>query len=411
MQEHKQKYIWGFWIISFVITSIFYMGCSGEKTFGNKEEIAGQMSLALQQKDMYCQKKLERIDSIRNFLNVNEKRMTDEEKFQINANLYNEFKLYSFDSAFHYATQLCKIASSIDSATYMVNAKTKLGYILARGGFFKEAIDSLSSIRIEKKILPAQVLADYYISFGRAYHDLADYAKDSVFSFKYNQIGNELLIQSLPYLSDSSTIYYVRGKIALKEDKYVESRQLYQQALELCDTTDMETLSVLLSTLAFVDRKLGLNDEAIHYYVKAAVNNIRSATKETVSMRGLATMLYYYKNDVNLASEYINEAFKDATFYGTRHRINVIGTLLPVFVGEKLDIEQVKRQTFQDSLILISIFVIILVVAIICILVQMKHLRRSRQLLEKLNLKLSEANRIKNSYIGHYLDATFKLVK
>lgn len=410
MQEHKQKYIGGFWIISFVVASIFYMSCTGGKSFENKEEIVEQVSLALQQKDVYCQKKLICIDSIRNFLNTNVERMTDEEKFQINSRLYNEFKLYSFDSAFHYATQLCRIASVIDSSVYMVNAKTKLGYILARGGFFKEAIDLLSSIRIEKKILPAQVLADYYISFGRAYHDLADYAKDSVFSFKYNQIGNELLTQSLPYLSDSSTIYYVRGKIALKEDKYVESRQLYRQALELCDTTDMETLSVLLSTLAFVDRKLGLNDEAIHYYVKAAVNNIRSATKETVSMRGLATMLYYYKNDVNLASEYINEAFKDATFYGTRHRMNVIGTLLPVFVGEKLDIEQVKRQTFQDSLILTSIFVIILVVAIICILVQMKHLRRSRQLLEKLNLKLSEANRIKNSYIGHYLDATFKLV-
>ena len=34
MQERGQKYIWGFWIISFVITSIFYMGCSGEKPFG-----------------------------------------------------------------------------------------------------------------------------------------------------------------------------------------------------------------------------------------------------------------------------------------------------------------------------------------------------------------------------------------
>ena len=138
--------------------------------------------------------------------------MADEEKFLINANLYNEFKLYSFDSAFHYATQLCKIASVIDSAAYMVNAKTKLGYILARGGFFKEAIDSLSSIRIEKETLPAQVLADYYISFGRVYHDLADYAKDDVFSSKYNQIGNELLTESQSYLSDSSTIYYVRGK-------------------------------------------------------------------------------------------------------------------------------------------------------------------------------------------------------
>ena len=82
MQEHKQKYIWGFWIISFVITSIFYMGCSGEEPFGNKEEIAGQMSLALQQKDMYCQKKLDRIDSIRNFLNVNEKRGRTKKSFR-----------------------------------------------------------------------------------------------------------------------------------------------------------------------------------------------------------------------------------------------------------------------------------------------------------------------------------------
>ena len=79
----------------------------------------------------------------------------------------------------------------------------------------------------------------------------------------------------------------MRGKIALKDDKLAESKQLYRQALELCDMTDTETLSVLLSTLAFIDRRLELNDEAIYYYVKTAVNDIRSATKESVSMRGL----------------------------------------------------------------------------------------------------------------------------
>ena len=410
MQEHRQKYVWDFWIIFFIIISIFYMGCTSGKPFQYREEVARQMSLALQQKDVYNQMKLNDIDSIRNFLNTNSNRMTCEEKFQVNVDLYNEFKLYSFDSAFHYATQLCRIANDIDSSAYRVDARTRLGYILARGGFFKEAIDSLSSIRIDKEVLPAKVLSDYYISFGRVYHDLADYTKDNVFSSRYNQIGNELLMESLPYLSDSSTIYYVRGKVALKEDKLAKSKQLYQRALELCDTTDAETLSVLLSTMAYVNRKLGLNDEAIHYYVKAAVNDIRSATKESVSMRGLATMLYYNKNDVNIASEYKNEGFEDANFYGTRHRINVIGTLFPVFVGEKLGIEQVKRQTFQDSFILSSVFAVVLIIAIIYILMQMKHLRRSRQLLEKLNLKLSEANRIKNYYIGHYLDATFKLV-
>lgn len=180
--------------------------------------------------------------------------------------------------------------------------------------------------------------------------------------------------------------------------------------MHLCDTTDSETLSILLSTMAFIDYKLELNDEAIEYYVQAAINDIRSAINESVSLRGLATILYYYKDDVDLASDYINEAFEDATFYGTRHRMNVIGTLLPVFVGEKLDIEKVKRQTFQDSFILSSVFAIILIVSIIYILIQMKRLRRSRELQEKLNAKLAEANRIKNSYIGHYLDATFKLV-
>lgn len=271
-------------------------------------------------------------------------------------------------------------------------------------------MDTLSSIRIEKDSLPDAALSNYYICYGRVYHDLADYTKDNFFSVKYNRLGNELLAKSLPHLSDSSTIYYVRGKIALKADKVDKAKQLYQKALNLCDTTDSETLSVLLSTMAFIDRKLGLNDEAIQYYVKAAINDIRTAKKESVALRGLATMLYYHKNDVDLASEYINEAFEDATFYGTRHRMNVIGTLLPVFVGEKLDIEKVKRQTFQDSFILSSVFAVVLIVAIIYILIQMRRLRRSRQLLEKLNLKLAEANHIKNSYIGHYLDTTFKLV-
>lgn len=410
MRKIKKKYSFSLAVIFLLITSIFYMGCSQNRQAGKKEEIAKKMSLALQQKKVYRQRKIERIDSIRNLFDANKKTMAKEEIFKEYVNLYDEFKLYSFDSAYHYATQLCKIANELNSPDYKIAAKTQLGYILARGGFFKEAIDTLSSIHIEKDSLSAAVQSNYYISFGRAYHDLADYTKDGVFSVKYNKLGNELLSKSLAYLTDSSTIYYVKGKIALKEDKIEKAKQLYQQALHLCDTTDSETLSIFLSTLAFIDRKLDQNDEAIEYYVKAAINDIHSATNESVSLRGLATLLYYYQNEVDLASEYINEAFEDATFYGTRHRMNVIGTLLPVFVGEKLDIEQVKRQTFQDSFILSSIFAIILIIAIIYILIQMKRLRRSRALQEKLNIKLTEANRIKNSYIGHYLDATFKLV-
>ena len=66
--------------------------------------------------------------------------MTCEEKFQVNVDLYNEFKLYSFDSAFHYATQLCRIANDIDSSAYRVDASNPIGtYIFsAREAFLKK---------------------------------------------------------------------------------------------------------------------------------------------------------------------------------------------------------------------------------------------------------------------------------
>lgn len=406
----RRIYIIVFWMIFSVPVLLLFASCFQGKQRSSKEEGLEDMTSALLKKEMYERKKIERIDSIYNVLRSKGGTRSPEEKFNIYADLYKEYKLYSFDSAYHYATQLCKMAEEIEDTAYRIGAKTQLGYILARGGFFKEAVDSLLDIRIEKDSLPDAVLSNYYICFGRVYHDLADYAKDDVFSVKYNKLGNELLAQSLPHLSDSTTIYYVRGKIALKANDVDAAKEFYLKALNSCDTNDPETLSVLLSTLAYIDRKLELNDEAIEYYVRAAVNDIHSATKESVALRGLAMMLYYHKNDVNRASEYINEAFENATSYGTRHRINVIGTLLPVFVGEKLDIEMVKRQTFQGSFILSLIFAIVLIVAIVYILIQMRHLRHSRQLLEKLIIKLTEANRIKNSYIGHYLNTTFKLV-
>lgn len=58
------------------------MGCTSGQPFQYREEVARQMSLALQQKDVYNQMKLNDIDSIRNFLNTNSNRMTCEEKGQ-----------------------------------------------------------------------------------------------------------------------------------------------------------------------------------------------------------------------------------------------------------------------------------------------------------------------------------------
>lgn len=134
------------------------MGCSQRKQVRNKKEIEKRISPVLQQKRTYRQEKIERVDSIKHFLHTNENAMHEEDIFKEYMNLYNEFKLYSFDSAYHYATQLCKIANELNSSGYKISAKTQLGYILARGGFFKK----LSTLYLQYKLKKMHYLTSCY---------------------------------------------------------------------------------------------------------------------------------------------------------------------------------------------------------------------------------------------------------
>ena len=65
MQNVKLKYSFVFWVISFILTSMFYIGCAQGRQVKDKKDIEKKMSLALQQKGMYRQKKMERTDSIK----------------------------------------------------------------------------------------------------------------------------------------------------------------------------------------------------------------------------------------------------------------------------------------------------------------------------------------------------------
>ena len=333
---------------------------------------------------------------------------SSEEQFRICNEICDNYLLYAFDSVYKYTVELCRLANRIGKTPYQVYGRTKYGYGLARGGFFKEAIDSLSAIEIIPQELPDSITANYYICLGRTYHDLADYTKDEVFSNRYNQLGNQSLEQSLKYLNNPMTTFYVKGKIAFKRGRLGDAKKMYLQALENC--SDPDWLTIFYSTLAFIDRELGQNEEAEYYYMLSAINDIKAVIRESVALRGLASMLFFHENQVDLATRYINIALDDATAYGTRHRMNVIGTLLPIFLNEKLRIDEDRQQALLLSFALSILVGVILVFAVGNTWIQLKKLKASRFHLEETNRKLQEANRIKESYLGHYLDISAEIV-
>ncbi len=370
------------------------------------EDLNREFREVLEHKQEFAARKEARLSALKHRL-YREKPLSLENRFRICNAICDGYMLFVFDSSYRYSVELCRLADRIGAEPYRTHARTHFGYALARGGFFKEAVDSLTTIDPDPRILPDSVMANYYICLGRTYQDLADYTNDAVFSPQYNRLGNQALAASLAYLHDPMLTAYVRGKIALKSGDLVTAHALYEQALSLCHAP--EWLTVFYSTLAYIARKAGHNDEAEYYYRLSVINDSREAVRESVALRGLASILFYHRGEVDDASRYINMALDDATAFGTRHRMNVIGTLLPIFLNEQLRIDEERQQALLLSFVLSMLVGVILIVAAVNTWLQVRRLKRSRQQLEAMNRRLQEANRIKESYLGHYLDISAEI--
>jgi Domain of unknown function (DUF6377) len=151
--------------------------------------------------------------------------------------------------------------------------------------------------------------------------------------------------------------------------------------------------------------------------IKAAIADIKSATKETVAIYQLANYLYK-KGDQKNAFVYINQAMDEATFYGARHRQVTISSILPIIEAQRIaTVEQQRRSLFIYAS-LITLLVVFVIGFAVIIFIQLKKIRvadkiihaanislqESNVTLEETNKKLSIANRIKNDYIGYYFN-------
>jgi len=63
--------------------------------------------------------------------------------------LYEEYKVFNYDSAFFYARKLTATALRLGDPSRIIYARLKTGFCLLSSGMFKETIDSLNEIDIK----------------------------------------------------------------------------------------------------------------------------------------------------------------------------------------------------------------------------------------------------------------------
>lgn len=378
----------------------------------------------LQNKKTYTQLKENEITKIKN--KKNNKQLTNNQLYEINTQLYYQYKTFISDSSIYYALENLKIAKSLDNEGAVPETKLILAASYSIAGMFFESLDLLKSIN--KNTLPKNLLVNYYDTYKLLY---SYYSQNN--NHDDNYLNKSILYRdSLLQVLDPQSTHY---KIVFSEKLFDENRLTEAKNILLSLLNGIKEESHLKAVLAYalanIYRKEGNIEMQKKYYTISAISDIKNNIKENASLQALATVLYN-TGDIERAYQCIKSSMEDAIFCNAHLRTFEISRIFPIIDKAYQDKALKQKNELKTSLILISILSIFLILAIVYVYSQMKKVSRIRAKLHQSNLmlnevndslqktndklktvnnqlstvnsELSEANQIKEFYIGHFLD-------
>ncbi len=367
--------------------------CAALECFSQPDTLLTSLSREIRQRKKYDDAKEERIDQC--LARLNKVPVNDlTRRFDLQLELCDLYQTYQYDSAFRNILELQRLARAIGDSVRIVVSQNRLGLTLLSSGLFTETLDSLRGVSVRH--MPDSVRLEYYLIMSRASFDLSDYDLDHYFAPRYARLGSIYLDSALAIAKPGSYEYtYYRSLRNLKNEN---SHEAFTDLTRLLRDTTLtpHQVAITASTLSYYYTSREQPDRAIPLLVRASIEDIRSATKETLAIYTLAGILFD-RGDVAHAYEFIQQGMDEATFYGARQRKMKVGSILSVIAAAHLTSIEEQRRVW---LIYSSIITVLSISVVVFAITTLRQLRK-RKAAEK---ALMESNRIKEEYIGYYFN-------
>lgn len=334
--------------------------------------------------------------------------------YDVYSELAQEYDAYNYDSAIHYSTKRINLAYQLNDPSKIALSKSETGNILTRRGHYKEAIDTLLSVRATAlSLLNRQ---KHYGFAARAYYSIADYNQDAIFSPEYRKIA-EKYVDSIQLISTKENYYVLwhQGIKYLARYDLNKAVVYFERILTEIDV-NLSQKAAVHSALGYIYREYNQPEHAKYHAINSAICDLQTNTRESMALTSLAEQLYE-EGDISRAYCYILIAKEDADIYGAKLRQLTISGLMPKIEAEQLKMIEKKRKRMLQSVFVIgSVLLIIATLAFISFR-QLVRLRKVRKvILEKnnelitLTEHLQEANKIKTEYIGYYFNFSTRYI-
>ncbi|MEQ7801328.1 DUF6377 domain-containing protein [Pedobacter sp. ASV1-7] len=400
-----------------LLTLLFFLS-SGTYSQSKLKSLLAELDQTIERSDFYMKEKELKISQLKHKLKL--PRLSVHEVYDLNTLLCNEYRPYKTDSAIRYIEHNLIISETLKNKTMIAEARLQRASLYAVSGMYIKAEKMLKSIN--SKELNQWLKADYYQSCKDLYSNIATYNSSAVKEYdELSTVYRDSLLNILD--NDSKRFHAVYAEKLRVLGRFSEARKILLAQLDSVILKSHEH-AMVTSALGILCKSEGNKEMERMYFAISAISDIENAVKENTSLQALAISLYEM-GDLDHAYKYIKYSMDDAIFCNAPLRTLVISKMFPIIdAAHQAKIAQQKRQLWK-YLILISFLSVCLIVAVVYALKQMKKIKSSRLEITHANLrlkelnqnlqqvnqevtgannKLLESNRIKEEYIGNFLD-------
>lgn len=347
----------------------------------------------------YDQDKQKRINLLRSELLHTDSTNFDTQ-FGLCSKIFEEYRSFRFDSAFVYIKQMIDISRKFKKNDHLIRSKMMLGGILLNSGFYKEAFDITREI--DTSGLSKALKTDYLFLHARLNAGIAEYDNDAYFARNYRKQSEEDFKKAegvTPSNDFEKTI-----NLAFLPDSIEQKKLTPDFFYNIIIRRNLPEHEVAMVATRISYAYTG--HDRILFLALAAISDIRSSTKETLAIFLLGQELFKL-DKINDAYIYMQEASRNAKFYGARNRAVQIESVLPMVASKVIAQKQHEKDKLLIGLLIFFIVAIVLFFVLVIYRRQMLRIKANELLikeknnqLESVNGKLWESSRIKEELIG-----------
>lgn len=386
---------------------------------GELHALFRQLDRVIAHSGEFAARREDRIDSLKRELARGN--LPSRARFDLTEQLADMYSAYQSDSSLLYFRRSLALADEIGDNELIMRARSSLALCYSLGGRFYEAEEILGRIPDTVRV-GRRTLQVYYIAQHRKNRELCYLTEPGECRDVYRLREHFYAVRAAEVSEDTFTrLYYGYMDAIVRED--------WAQATVLCDSllasvpSDSHEYAKAANHKAMLEGKAGHGDGELAWFVRSAMADIQSAVRDHGSLCAVSEELFQ-RGEVERAMNYIRAAINDTRFYNSPSRSWRDMAILP-----QIESAYSERNARLHTMYTVLIFVVLLFFVsaagvVLYVLSQNRKLfavqqtlRESNDKLNELarslreingrlsrqNIRIADANRIKEVYIGGFL--------